>query len=288
VKSSPGQKNGIKIDLEVKQQGNYLRQMGRQSQNIPAFDDLLFESRNKEYGAYQLRKKYSRVVLAGTLISTFIACAVVIIPSLARPSDDYIIGGGGRYVQVEMENLPAPEELIYVPPPPPPPEKSSTEEIVKYVAPVIVDSVMPIDQQPVTTDDVLSRNPESEEEVFSNGMGEELLAGEGGYGEGDVLFLVEVMPTFKGGGIEEFRRWVQRRTNYPQAAIDAKIMGTVFLTFVVEKDGSVSNVEVLRGVHPLLDSESVKAISQSPKWSPGLQRGLPVRIRYQIPLNFSL
>jgi len=281
-------KNGIKIDLEVKQQGNYLRQMGRQSQNIPAFDDLLFESRNKEYGAYQLRKKYNRAVLAGTLIATFIACAVVIIPSLSRPSDDYILAGGGRYVQVEMENLPPPEELIYVPPPPPPPDKSSTEEIVKYIAPVIVDSIIPIDQQLVTTDDVLARGPESDEVEYSNGMGEELLAGEGGYGEGDILFLVEVMPTFKGGGLEEFRRWVQKRTSYPQAAIDGKIMGTVFLTFVVEKDGSVSNVEVLRGVHPLLDNESVKAISQSPKWSPGLQRGLPVRIRYQIPLNFSL
>jgi len=189
---------------------------------------------------------------------------------------------------VEMENLPAPEELMYVPPPPPPPEKSSTEEIVKYIAPVIVDSIIPIDQQPATTDDVLARGPESDEEEYSNGIGEELLTGEGGSGEGDILFLVEVMPTFKGGGLEEFRKWVQKRTSYPQAAIDGKIIGTVFLTFVVEKDGSVSNVEVLRGVHPLLDNESVKAISQSPKWTPGLQRGLPVRIRYQIPLNFSL
>jgi protein TonB len=94
------------------------------------------------------------------------------------------------------------------------------------------------------------------------------------------------MPTFKGGGLDEFRLWVGKRTNYPQAAIDNKIRGTVFLTFIVEKDGSVSNVSIIKGVHPLLDNEAIKAISESPKWTPGLQRGLPVRVRFQIPLSF--
>jgi protein TonB len=56
----------------------------------------------------------------------------------------------------------------------------------------------------------------------------------------------------------------------------------------VEKDGTVSNVKVLKGVHPMLDNEAIKAISESPKWTPGLQRGLPVRVRYQIPMSFIL
>ncbi len=60
----------------------------------------------------------------------------------------------------------------------------------------------------------------------------------------------------------------------------------MFLTFIVEKDGSVSNVTVVKGVDPLLDDEAVKVISESPKWTPGLQRGEPVRVRYSIPLNF--
>ncbi len=98
--------------------------------------------------------------------------------------------------------------------------------------------------------------------------------------------FVEVMPSFRGGDDNRFREWVQKRTNYPQAAIDAKIRGTVFLTFIVEKDGSVTSVTVIKGVHPLIDNEAVKSISQSPKWAPGLQRGLPVRVRYQIALNF--
>lgn len=256
--------------------------------NIPEFIDLLFEKRNKEYGAYYLRKRYNRVLAAGILISTIIGSASIIIPSIGKGSKDKIISGGGNFVQYEMENLPPPEEYVYVPPPPPPPEETSTEEILKYVPPVVVDSIPITEQKLITTDEALTQTTDSETSVYGNGFGEEIFTGEGSGGDGEEFFLVEVMPTFKGGGLDEFRKWVNRRTNYPQEAIDAKIRGTVFLTFVVEKDGSVSNVTVLKGVHPLLDNEAIKAISESPKWSPGLQRGQPVRVRYQIPLSFLL
>ena len=76
--------------------------------------------------------------------------------------------------------------------------------------------------------------------------------------------------------------------DYPQIAIDNKISGKVFLTFIVEKDGSVSNVTVVKGVDPIIDIEAVKTIQSSPKWNPGLQRGQPVRVRYSIGLNFAL
>jgi protein TonB len=81
---------------------------------------------------------------------------------------------------------------------------------------------------------------------------------------------------------------VNKHTNYPQAAIENRIRGTVYLTFIVEKDGSVSSVTVVKGVDPLLNESAVKAISESPKWTPGLQRGQPVRVRYSIPMNFTL
>jgi protein TonB len=94
------------------------------------------------------------------------------------------------------------------------------------------------------------------------------------------------MPTFRGGDINKFRDWVQRRTNYPQAAIEQKIQGKVFLTFIIEPDGSVSNVTVVKGVAQIIDDEAVKAIQSSPKWSPGLQRGQAVRVRFSMWLNF--
>jgi len=254
---------------------------------INSFDDLVFEHRNREYGAYQLRRKYYRVLFGGVIVSASIGILAVIIPFLARPREDRIISGGGGYsVSVRMENLTPPPDQIYVPPAPPPPEASKVPETVQYVPPVVVDTVLPSESAQVATDIALASQENVIPDGTGSGFGDSLIPGGSGDGSEEPLFLVEVMPTFKGGDLTKFREWVGKRTNYPAAAIENKIRGTVFLTFIVEKDGSVSNVTVLKGVHPLLDEEAVKAISDSPKWSPGLQRGQPVRVRFQIPLTF--
>jgi protein TonB len=122
--------------------------------------------------------------------------------------------------------------------------------------------------------------------VNGTGNPDELAFGQDGTETDEPFFQVEIMPSFKGGDISKFRTWIFNRTQYPQEAIDKKIRGTVFLTFIVEKDGSVSNVTVVKGVHEILDNVAIKAISESPKWTPGLQRGQPVRVRFSIPLNF--
>jgi periplasmic protein TonB len=254
---------------------------------ISDFDDLVFEHKNREYGAYQLRKRYNRAVLTGTIIASLFAFAVILIPFLSRPSNERIISGGGGYIQVRLDKLQPPPEEIYVPPAPPPPVASKMPETVEYVAPVIVDSIVPADQTQIITDAALASSDNDIIDVTAgSGFGDDLLSGGDGSGNEEPLFIVEVMPTFKGGDLNKFRDWVGQRTRYPEEAITNKIRGTVFLTFIVEKDGSVSNVTVIKGVHPILDEESVRVISESPKWSPGLQRGQPVRVRFQIPLDF--
>ena len=257
-----------------------------QSFEISDFDDLVFRNRNREYGAYQLRKRYNKVLISGTVVATLIATAAVLIPFLATPRSEQIIMGGGGFVQVRMENLEPPPEEIYFPPVPPPPEGVKKTETVEYIPPVVVDSVFTDDKTQITNDAALSSQDSEVIEASGTGFGDNLITGGEGSGLEEPLFIVEVMPTFKGGDESKFAQWVKKRTNYPQAAIDNKIRGTVYLTFIVEKDGSVSNVTVIKGVHPLLDKEAVKAISESPKWSPGLQRGQPVRVRFQIPLSF--
>ena len=254
--------------------------------SISDFDDLVFEHRNRDYGAYQLRKRYNRIIFTGTVIASLFAIAVVLIPFLARPSSERIISGGNGYVQVRMENMQPPPEEIYVPPAPPPPEASKMPETVEYVAPVVVDSVSSFERTLASTDQALASNDSDLIDATGSGLGDDLLLGGDGSGNEEPLFIVEVMPTFKGGDLNKFRDWVGQRTNYPEEAIINKIRGTVFLTFIVEKDGSVSNVIVIKGVHPMLDEEAVRVLSESPKWSPGLQRGLPVRVRFQIPLDF--
>ena len=265
-----------------------IRKKFHPSLEINDFDEIVFENRNKDYGAYQLRKKYNRVVFGGTVVATLFAIVVVLIPFLAQTKSERIVTGGNGYFQVRMENLEPPVENIYVPPAPPPPEAVKLTETVKYVPPVVVDTVIPVDQQQITTDEALaSKDNDLIDATGTGGFGDDLLPGGDGTGSEEPLFIVEVMPTFKGGDLNKFRDWVGKRTNYPQVALDNKISGRVYLTFVVEKDGTVSNVTVIKGVHPLLDEEAVKVISESPKWSPGLQRGQPVRVRFQIPLSFN-
>jgi periplasmic protein TonB len=249
------------------------------------FDDLLFESRNKDYGAYQLRKRYNGVVAFGVIVAALLVSTAVILPFILTPASDTALSGGRGYIPVKMETYEPPIDQVMVPPAPPP-EMTRIQEIVKYVPPVVVDSIPPLELTLPTSDQAMSQTETNQLQVSGNGTGDELNSGAGGNNDGDAYFIVEVMPSFKGGDISKFRDWVGKRTNYPQAAIDKKIRGTVYLTFIVEKDGSVSNVVVQKGVDPLIDYEAVKAISESPKWTPGLQRGQPVRVRFSIPLNF--
>jgi protein TonB len=249
-------------------------------------DDLLFQSRNRDYGAYQLRKRYNSVVITGIILASLIVILAVILPFLLTTRTDNVLIGNRGYIQLQMENLEQPKEEIYVPPSPPPPQAVHVEEIVKYVPPVVVDSVPLLEKSQLSNDEYLNQTINEKTDITGTGTGDNLMAGQDGTATDEPFFLVEVMPSFKGGGLDKFRIWVQNRTTYPQAAVDLKIRGTVFLTFIVEKDGSVSNVTVVKGVDPLLDNEAVKTISESPKWTPGLQRGEAVRVRYSIPLNF--
>jgi len=250
------------------------------------FDDLLFQKRNREYGAYQLRKKYNSVVVAGILIATVAVSLAVILPFIIDGRSDNILTGSRGYTEFQMESLEPPMEEIYVPPAPPPPQSVQVEEIVKYVPPVVVDSIVLPENTQLSNDEYMNQTLAEDLGITGEGAGDTMSQGQGGGESDEPFYFVEVMPSFKGGGIEKFREWVSKRTNYPQAAIERRLRGTVNLTFVVEKDGTVSNITVVKGVDPLLDDEAVNAIAQSPKWTPGLQRGQPVRVRFIIPLNF--
>lgn len=250
------------------------------------FDDLLFQKRNMDYGAYQLRKRYNSVVITGIIMACLVVSLIVIVPFVLSPRSDNVLSGNKRFTQLQLENLEPPKEEIYVPPSPPPPQSVHIEEIVKYVPPVVVDSVPPLEKSQLSTDEYFNQTTNDKVDEIGTGSGDDLMSGQGGTETNEPFFFVEVMPSFKGGGLDKFREWISKRTNYPQAAVDRKIRGTVLLTFIVEKDGSVSNVTVVKGVDPLLDDEAVKAISESPKWTPGLQRGEPARVRFIIPLSF--
>ncbi len=103
----------------------------------------------------------------------------------------------------------------------------------------------------------------------------------------DVYAIVEQMPEFPGGEVELFH-YISKNIHYPQEAKEKGIQGRVFIGFVIEKDGSVSNVRNLRGVDSELDAEAMRVVESMPKWKPGKHKGEFVRVSYQIPIHFKL
>ena len=105
--------------------------------------------------------------------------------------------------------------------------------------------------------------------------------------EDDQPFLVaETMPSFQGGDLNAFRAWVQQNVRFPQIALENGIQGRVVLSFVIEKDGRLTNIQVLQSPDRSLSDEAIRVLSKSPKWSPGKQRNQVVRVKYTLPVDF--
>ncbi|OUN77524.1 energy transducer TonB [Alistipes sp. An54] len=105
--------------------------------------------------------------------------------------------------------------------------------------------------------------------------------------EEDQPFLIaETMPSFQGGDLNTFRAWVQQNVKFPQIALENGIQGRVVLSFVIEKDGRLTNIQVLQTPDRSLSEEAVRVLSKSPKWTPGKQRNQVVRVKYTLPVDF--
>lgn len=103
-----------------------------------------------------------------------------------------------------------------------------------------------------------------------------------------IFEVVEHMPEFTDGGMSALMEYLGKNIKYPDAAMKKSTQGRVTVQFVVEKDGSISNVKILRGVEPELDKEAIRVISDMPKWKPGMQRGQAVNVKYTVPIMFRL
>jgi protein TonB len=102
------------------------------------------------------------------------------------------------------------------------------------------------------------------------------------------VYIAEEMPSFEGGDLNTFRTWVQRRLVYPRIAQENNIQGKVTLKFVIERDGTLTNIEEIASPDKSLTEEAIRVLKMSPKWSPGKQRNKPVRVYYVLPVDFVL
>ncbi len=103
----------------------------------------------------------------------------------------------------------------------------------------------------------------------------------------EIYTTVEKQPQFP-GGTDALMKYLNKSIQYPADAIEKGIQGSVYITFVVEADGSLSNTKVLRGIGGGCDEEAIRVIKNMPKWEPGMQKGKPVRVQFNIPIRFTL
>ena len=258
--------------------------MAKDSKRIPNFDDIVFEIRNKEYGAYVLRKNYSRNVIISLLIGIIILATTIITPYLNAKAAEGRSKRAERQVEIKLENLDTPNQQVAPPPPPPPPPTDVVQQ-QRYVPPVVVDSIKPEDVKQLMTADQAQTEVTNKEVVeVVQQVKEEVQEADP---EATPFVVVEEMPMFPGGDAA-LLKYIAEHTQYPEVAKENNIQGRVIINFCVTSTGGVSKISILKHVDPELDAEAIRVVSTLPAFKPGKQGGKPVPVWYQAFINFKL
>jgi protein TonB len=257
--------------------------MANEKIKAPAFDDIVFENRNKEYGAYSLRKKYNRNVIIALIIGIFILGTAVITPYLNAKAAENKAKKAERQVEIKMENLDQPQQIA--PPPPPPPPPPDAVQQARYVPPVVVDSIKPEEATQLMSADQAQVEVKNEEVVAEVAVVAEEV--QENVDEAEPFVVVEEMPMFPGGE-SALLAYISEHTQYPEVAKENNIQGKVIVRFCVTSKGGVDKVEILKSVDPELDKEAIRVVKTLPAFKPGKQGGKPVPVWYMVPINFTL
>lgn len=264
-----------------------------------SWTDLIFKNRNKAYGAYQLRAESSSITTKAMLIAGSVFILLFAGPSIyKRLYPAHIESDMSSTTVVDLAPPPVtaklPEQKMDLPKPEPSKEKLNT---VKLPAKIVVTEQPAIDETPPSLDQlenaVVGQVTQSGTATHESATP---AAASSGNGEGAVPAtdntvydgsVIEKYPEFE-GGMAAWAKFIQRNLRYPEEAMEKETQGKVFVSFVVEKDGSISNVSVIKGIGNGCDEEAVRVIKKSPRWKPGQQHNTTVRVRYTMPLAFML
>ena len=261
--------------------------------------DLVFEGRNKAYGAYQLRKNTGVRNVWSIIIMVALAALLGIIIGV-----NAIIEANSKEeisAEVELSQIAKKEVKVEKKAPVKIEEAKPVEKVkssVKFVPPVIKkDNEVKPEEELKSQDDLNKTNTAiGSFDVKGNddAAGEVLKAKEviaqpepPKEEETKVFDVVEQMPSFPGGQAA-LMSWLSSNIKYPVVAEENGVQGRVVCTFVVERDGSITDVKVVRGVDPSLDKEAVRVLKAMPHWIPGKQNGSAVRVKYTVPVTFKL
>ena len=252
--------------------------------------DIIFDARNKEYGAYDLRKNYQRRLmkaLASMLLVVVLLLITYLLVAAAKPKDMKLIVS----CVLELQKVDPPAQKV-VPPPPPPPPPSSVK-MLDYTAPLIVKNNVDVVEMPEQddltnakigtvntqgTDDMGVVGPPVETAKAVVDVPKKQDGDDGGF------VPIEVESKYP-GGMSAWSAFLNRNLNYPQDAIDNQVQGTVVVQFIVDAEGNISNITAISGPEELRSS-AIVVIKKSGKWEPALQNGRHVKSYKKQPITF--
>lgn len=254
------------------------------------WEDIVFEHRNKEYGAYFNRRSYSKHVLWAVLITIGLIGLAIAGPTIKEwlSSDD--LEADDNNLKNMTVNLDQPPPITPNQPPPPdvripPPVKT----IIKFLPPKVTEKEVVEEEEMPTIEEIKQNETGSVEQegtgevVFEEPV-QEIVAPN----DDDVIFTVVEQQAQFPDGMEAMYKFIQKNMKYPAAPRRMGIEGSVFVQFVVDKEGSISDIQVIKGIHADCDKEAVRVVKMMPPWKPGKQNGRAVKSRFVLPIKFKL
>jgi protein TonB len=246
--------------------------------------DLVFADRNKQYGAYDIRKLYELRLSKSFMFSTLGFVLLILSPFFLQFLSKTAENIAKARTEVEVV-LTEPPPLDATPPPPPPPPPQPVRETVRFVPPVVKEDAPEEDPPPQeqlveTTVSTVTQEGTKDEDIPPEPEVVDPDAGK-------IFTIVEEMPSFPGGELELIK-FLQKNIKYPAMARENGISGKVYVTFVVDKEGKIKDAKVLRGIGGGCDEEALRVVRSMPDWKIGKQNGRPVAVQYNLPISFTL
>jgi protein TonB len=250
------------------------------------WDDVVFERRNREYGAYVLRKEYLRSVYLGLIITGFIVAIFIWGPAVYEMLKTEEVVEKAPPRKLVYTELSAPPPIDKPKPPPPQIQLPKLQKVIKFVPPKVVKEVV-TDEVPtieeIKENEVADVAVEGPTEIVFEEPVQEVVVED----DNQIFTVVEQQPEFQ-GGYEAMINFIKKNLKYPASARRMGVDGTVYVQFVVGKDGSITDVKTIRGISADCDREAERVVKAMPAWKAGKQNGKPVFVRFVLPIRFKL
>lgn len=261
------------------------------------FDDIIFESRNKAYGAYALRQSYGKRMKRGIMGGLAIFALLVSSPLIATrltPTKTIL-----DVTPIDMVDIPPekPKDNIVPPPPPPPPPPPVKIATIRFLPPVVTNEAETEPPMPNPADITVNVANQTQEGENREAFVPAVVAPVAPPPDVPVMakpvednteyLIVEQVPEFPNGDKAMFK-WLSENVKYPPVARENGIEGTVYVSFVVWKDGTIQNVQVKRGISGGCNEEALRVVRAMPTWKPGRQNGKAVNVAFTLPIKFKL